>query len=637
MSYLLASRGEKVLLMGNEAIARASLEAGICLAAAYPGTPSTEILEALSEVAGECGIYVEWSVNEKVAFETAYAAAISGVRSLVAMKHVGVNVASDILMSSAYSGVKEGFVVVSADDPGMHSSQNEQDNRWYGMLAHIPVVEPSSVRDTYRLTRAAFELSSKYSHPVILRSTTRISHTRQPVEIEADIPYEKKCRGVFDRRIERWVLIPAFGRKLKARMMHVWDEVRRNEGREPFIRVVNPGGRKAIIASGISFSHVEEALSLMGMPSDVTLVKVSLPVPLPFKPIVDVLRDAREVLVVEELDPVVETQVKDIVVDEGLEVRVHGKNMVPGDGELSVERVFKPIADFLGVSIAPPWQSIGEAVLEPPIPPRPPVLCPGCPHRSTFYIVKTALNKAGIRNVVFTGDIGCYTLGYQKPFETQMTSFEMGGSLGVAHGFGKVLDDPVIAVIGDSTFFHAGIPPAVNIVYNNSKVIPLVLDNSVTAMTGHQPHPGSGITATGAETRRILPEEVLESLGFKTITINPLNVKESINQLAQAFKDYLKGERIAIVSRMKCALVVLREARRAKVTLPVYTIIEDKCTGCMACVNLTACPALVVPPGSRKPIILEDLCAGCGLCASICPFNAIVIGNKPSPEWVKLW
>lgn len=637
MNPLLAGRGEKVLLMGNEAIARASLEAGICVATAYPGTPSTEIIEALSEVAGECGIYVEWSINEKVAFETAYGAAITGVRSLTAMKHVGVNVASDILMSSAYSGVKAGFVVVSADDPGAHSSQNEQDNRWYGMLAHIPVVEPSSARDAYYLTKEAFELSARYEHPVILRTTTRVSHTRQPVELNGDIPRERKCTGVFDKDLDRWVLVPANARKLKTRVVGIWEAVMNNEGREPFIRVINPGMKRVVVASGISYTHAEEALRLLDSLNNVTLVKVSLPVPLPPKPISSVLKDAEEALVVEELDPVVEMQVKNIVADEGLDVRVHGRNLVPGNGELSVDRVLTPIAKFLGKDTATPWRGVGEVSLNPPIPPRPPVLCAGCPHRSTYYIVKVALNKAGVRDAVFTGDIGCYTLGYQKPFETQMTCFEMGGSLGIAHGFGKVLRQTVIAVIGDSTFFHAGIPPAINIVYNNSRVIPLVLDNSTTAMTGHQPHPGTGVTAMGLETRRILPEDILREAGFKTVVINPLRVKESIDLLTQALKDYLKGERIAIVSRMRCALEVLRDARRRRVVLPVYTVIEDKCTGCNACINLTACPAIVIPTGSRKPVILEELCAGCGLCASICPFKAISVKNQPSTEWEKLW
>lgn len=637
MNPLLLPKGEVALLMGNEAIARGALEAGLCVAAAYPGTPSTEILEALSSVARECNIYVEWSVNEKVAFETAYAAAITGVRSLTAMKHVGLNVAADILMSAGYAGVKEGFVVVSADDPSEHSSQNEQDNRWYGLLSHIPVLEPSSAREAYNLVKAAYDFSSELQHPVIFRTTTRISHTRMPVKLEGDIPVEKKCAGEFDGDIARWVLVPSHARRLKSeRVVKIWRDIAERAG-DRFVSVQNPGMRKAIVASGIAYAHVKEALDIIGAPDKVTLVKVNIPVPLPLNPVKRVLEHAEEVLVVEELDPVVEYQLKSIANDIGSSARIRGKDLIPEAGELSVEAVFPGIARFLGANVKPPWRPGKQVSTDPPIPPRPPVLCAGCPHRMTYYIVKVAANKAGLRKPIYTGDIGCYTLGYMKPFETQMTCFEMGGSLGIAHGFAITLNNPIIGVIGDSTFFHAGIPPAINSVYNKKNVIPLVLDNLTTAMTGHQPHPGTGVTALGEPSNRILPESVLRAIGYKTYVINPLDVKGSIEVLRNAFEEYKKGERIAIVSRMKCALEVLREARRRKVVLPVYKIDENKCTGCMACVNLTACPAIIVPAGSKKPVIVEELCAGCGLCASVCPYKAISVANKPTEGWERLW
>lgn len=623
--------------MGNEAIARGALEAGICFASAYPGTPSTEIVESLASVAKEAGIYVEWSTNEKVAFEAAYAAAISYVRSLVAMKHVGVNVAADILMSSGYAGTNAGFIIVSADDPGQHSSQNEQDNRWYGMLSHIPVVEPSSPRDAYKLVKEAYKLSEKYKQPIIFRSTTRISHTRQPVLLEEDVPAEKKCRGKFERTIERWVLVPAHGRKQKRRMMNVWKQIREEEGHPPFITVFNPGRRKVIIADGIAYAHVAEALELMGKTNEYTVVKVNLPVPLPYKPIVETLQDAKQVLIVEELDPVVEMQVKQVMYENGLAPDLHGKDFVPENGELDLDTVYRSIALFEGREPVAPWEPMKPLDLTPKIPPRPPVMCPGCPHRNTFYIVKVAANKARLKNPIFTGDIGCYTLGYQKPFYTQMTSFEMGGSIGVAHGLSKVVDEPVIAVIGDSTFYHAGIPGSINIIYNKSKSIVLVLDNFYTAMTGHQPHPGTGKTAMGEETYRVPIEKILETIGFETYVINPMNVKESINKVAEAFEKYKEGKPVAIVSRMKCALQAIRDARHKGIKLPVYTILQDKCTGCMVCVNLLGCPAIIVPKGAKKPVILSELCAGCGLCAQVCPFNAIVLKEKGSPNWIEAW
>lgn len=634
---LLRPKGSRVLLLGNEAIARGALEAGICIAAAYPGTPSTEILETLSEVADECGIYVEWSVNEKVAFEAAYAAAITGVRSLVSMKHVGLNVAADILMSSAYSGVEDGFVVVSADDPGSHSSQNEQDNRWYGLISHLPVIEPSNPREAYSLTKEAFELSSRHKIPVLLRTTTRISHTRMPITLEKDIDTARRCKGIFKQDTERWVLIPVYTRRRKVELVKTWKKIMVEEDREPFIRVLNPGRGKAIIASGIAYSYVREVLEYLDLLDKVTLIKVNMPVPLPVNTIKKTLSEVEEVLVVEELDPVVELQVKSLVSEVDTKITIHGKDLVPENYELSLEPVYRAISIFLGDNKPLPWISVGSATVDPPIPPRPPVLCAGCPHRSTFYVLKTASTKIGLKNTVYTGDIGCYTLGYQKPFETQFTSFEMGGSIGVAHGLSKTIENPLVAVIGDSTFFHAGIPPALNIVYNNGNAVVLVLDNMTTAMTGHQPHPGSGLSATRRPAPRILPERVLESIGYEVYVFNPLHVRESIEIVSKALERYRKGARVALVSRMACALDVLRKARRSGITLPVYTILGDKCTGCMACVRLTACPAIIVEHDVGKPKILRDICAGCGLCAQICPFKAIVLSNEPSVNWEKLW
>jgi len=634
---ILAPKNTKVLLMGNEAIARGALEAGICFAAQYPGTPSTEIMETLVEVAKDVGIHVEWSVNEKVAFEAAYAAAIAGVKSLTAMKHVGLNVASDILMSSAYSGVNAGFVIVTADDPNQHSSQNEQDNRWYGLLAHLPVVEPSSPRDAYRLIKEAYSLSEKYMTPVIFRTTTRISHTRQLIEYDCDIPLVKKCKGVFERNIERWVLVPAHGRKQKQRMMSIWHSIIENEGVEPFIKIENPGMRKVIFAPGISYVYVDEVLDLMNLRNEYTVVKINLTVPLPYKPIADVLKEAERAIVVEELDPVVEMQIKKIAYDNGFNVEIYGKNIVPENGELNTEIVYSVISRFEGKVNSPLWRSIGLLKTEPSIPPRPPVLCAGCPHRNTFYILKVSANKAGLKNTVYTGDIGCYTLGYQKPFETQMTSFEMGGGIGIAYGLSHVIDEPVIGVVGDSTFFHACIPQSINIIYNKGRAIVVVLDNYYTSMTGHQPHPGTGLSATGEDAPRILVEKILDSIGFKTYVINPMNVRESIETVYKAFKEYQEGKPVAIVSRLKCALQALRDARRKNIKLPVYNILEDKCRGCMACINLLGCPAIYLPPEGVKPVILEDICVGCGLCAYVCPFKAIVVKQEGSPNWIEAW
>lgn len=621
--------------MGNEAIARGALEAGVCYFTAYPGTPSTEIVESIGEVANEVGVIAEWSVNEKVAYESAYAAAIAGVRSLTAMKHVGVNVAADILVSSGYAGVKAGFIVVSADDPSAHSSQNEQDNRWYGFLAHIPVVEPSSVRDAYRLIKTAVEVSEKYNQPVMFRTTTRVSHSRQYIELEGDISASRSCRGFFDKDISRWVLIPAHARRLKERVVKLWRSIEEAEWGPPLAEIYNPGKKKVMIAPGIAFAHVAEALDRLSAWGDVTVLKLNLTAPVPVKPVLNAASDASEILVVEELDPVVELHVRAILSRHGVRAIVRGKDLIPEEGELSLERVLPGVAKFLGRDLAIPQTA--KLVEEARIPPRPPVLCPGCPHRLTYYILKTAANKLRLRNVIYTGDIGCYTLGYQKPFETQMTCFEMGGSIGVAHGLSKVVEEPVIAVIGDSTFFHAGVPGSINLVYNNGRAMIVVLDNYTTAMTGHQPHPGTGLTATGSKAPVVELVEVLKSIGFSVYVINPLHIRESLDTVVEALEEYLRGGRVAIVSRMRCSLEAARLSREMKVSLPVYAVDEDKCTGCMACVNLTACPAIIVPENSKKPVILEDMCLGCGLCAYVCPYKAIYVKKPGGEGWEKLY
>ena len=621
--------------MGNEAIARGSLEAGVCYFTAYPGTPSTEIVESIGEVANEVGVIAEWSVNEKVAYESAYAAAIAGVRSLTAMKHVGVNVAADILVSSGYAGVKAGFIVVSADDPSAHSSQNEQDNRWYGYLAHIPVIEPSSVRDAYRLIKMAVEISEKYNQPIMFRTTTRVSHSRQYIELEGDIPASRNCRGFFDKDISRWVLVPAHARRLKERVVKLWRSIEEANWGPPLAEIYNPGKKKVIIAPGIAFTHVAESLDRLSAWGDVTVLKLNLTAPVPVKPVLNASSEASEILVVEELDPIVELHVRGILSRHGVRASVRGKDLIPEEGELSLERVLPGVAKFLGRDLAIPQTA--KLVEEARIPPRPPVLCPGCPHRLTYYILKTAANKLRLRNVIYTGDIGCYTLGYQKPFETQMTCFEMGGSIGVAHGLSKVVEEPVIAVIGDSTFFHAGIPGSINLVYNNGRAMIVVLDNYTTAMTGHQPHPGTGLTATGSKAPVVELVEVLKSIGFSVYVINPLHIRESLDTAVKALEEYLRGGRVAIVSRMRCSLEAARLSREMKVSLPVYAVDEDKCTGCMACVNLTACPAIIVPESSKKPVILEDMCLGCGLCAYVCPYKAIYVKKPGGEGWEKLY
>ncbi len=628
------------VLLGNEAIARGAIEAGVAVATAYPGTPSTEIVESLAEVANELGIYVEWSVNEKVAFEVAYAAAIAGARSLVAMKHVGLNVAADPLMSSAYTGVEESFVIVSADDPSMWSSQNEQDNRIYGLHAYIPVIEPTTVFEVKEITRWAFEFSSKMKHPIILRTTTRISHTRVPIELG---PIAKPVRrGKFEKNPDRYVLVPANARRLRLEMLERWRRIEEELAECPF-NAIEGEGKELVIASGISYSYVDEALRILGVKDRVKVLKLASPVPLPRRLIEKAINGVERILVVEELEPVVEMQLRSMLSEMGIWIEVRGKDLVGIPYEMTLDRALKALSKFLGVDYVP-LQPAAER--EPDfVFPRPPQLCPGCPYRPLFYVLRKIANeykaKRGVEPI-FTGDIGCYTLGLNPPFRVQDTCVCMGASIGFANGFTHVVSDRiVIAIIGDSTFYHTGIPPLLNAVYNNAPFLTIVLDNHVTAMTGHQPHPGSGYRATGEPAKSIRVEDIAKALGVERIeVVDPFRVKDT-EKIVKDLIEYVEREKkpALLVSRRSCALIAVRRALRSGRKVVRFVVDESLCRGCGICYTQFACPA--IRPRStedRRAIIDPELCTGCTVCASICPFGAI----KPSEpididEWLSFW
>lgn len=626
--------GKTVLLMGNEAVARGAVEAGISFASAYPGTPSTEIVETLARYANVLGIHVEWSTNEKVAFEAAYGAAMSGVRALTCMKHVGLNVAADPFMSSAYTGVRGGFVIVTADDVGMWSSQNEQDNRWYGLHAFIPVFEPYSPAEAKELTKEIFDFSENFEHPVILRTTTRISHARGPVQLGK---LRKPVWGEFTKNAERWVIVPAHARKLRLKLLKRWSKIEEAVNNFPFNRIENPGSKKVIIACGITYGHVVDVLREMDKTNDVTLLKLSSTVPVPRKLVVKAVEDAEEVLVVEELEPIVEDKVKAILQEEGISAKVHGKDIVPRAGELTLNKVADFLVKFLNVSKqSVPWLGTHQEVsIE--VPPRPPTLCPGCPHRATFFALKKAVSKLKMKPV-YLGDIGCYTLGVNPPYRVQDTCIEMGGSIGAANGLAVTTKQPMIAIIGDSTFFHAGIPPLINAVYNNTPFLTIILDNRTTAMTGHQPHPGTGMTASGGPAKILRPENIAKSIGVEYIdVVNPFKLDEAAEKIAEALKFVEEKRKPAvIVSSRKCALLVISDARRKNIKIPVYRVNLEKCTACTRCYNVFACPAIQVLEDG-KAYIDPMLCAGCGDCAQVCPVQAIEPTIKPGKEWEELW
>lgn len=575
--------------MGNEAIARGAMEAGINLATSYPGTPASEIFLTLARHAKDGGFYAEWSINEKVAVEMAAGAAYAGARAIVSMKQMGLNVAADAVMSLAYIGVRGGLVLVVADDPGPHSSQTEQDTRLFARFAGLPVLDPSSPAEAYAMTKYAFALSEELQLPVILRPTTRCCHSCQDVEVGTISP-PRPVPGF--AKSPEWVILPS----LSARKHH-WLIEQENRARNLFndcpFNHASLQGRTGVIASGISYSYVVEALEALG--AEVSLLKIGTPYPLPEEKVVEFLTHLDQVLVVEEQEPVVEDQVIRVAWRHLIPCHVSGKhdNYLPRTGEFNVDIVKNALGRFLGIRVAPP-----EEVSLPDLPSRSPLLCAGCPHRGSFYAFKRAARG---QEVIFSGDIGCYTLGAAPPLKALDTCLCMGASLGLAQGLARV--EPhrrVVAFIGDSTFFHAGLPALANAVHNKTKVTIAVLDNGTTAMTGHQPHPGLSIDIA-AVARGLGVETVLEA--------DPYNLEATVAAASQA------------LATPGPSLVLLRRPCPQLVSSSIYCAVDPSaCTGCTLCLKELGCPALVK---NGDKITINPTCNGCGLCAQICPSGAI--------------
>ncbi len=590
-------------LMGNEAIALGALDAGVGFVSGYPGTPSTEVLESVAKY-NDGSVYVEWSVNEKSAMEAAAGAAYAGARTMVTMKQVGLNVASDPLMSLAYVGVKGGLIVLVADDPGPISSQTEQDTRTFAMYSKLPVFDPSSPEEAYAMVGEAFELSEKYATPVILRSTTRVCHGCATVNVK-DHHEPKKAEG-FQKDTQRWVIFPRTSflnhRKIEERNPVIGKEFCSS----PFNKVEFSGsGKRGIATHGDNYAYTSEALSLLN--AEAPLFKVGTPFPFPEDMAVEFLKSVDEVLCVEELDPVIERALTFLCGKHHLQTKILGKltGHIPAAGENSVESVEKALARYLDVELP----ESAKLPQPPQMPVRPPVLCAGCPHRASFFAVKEAMKG---RKAVFSGDIGCYTLGNAQPLDMTDTCLCMGAGVTMAQGLHKIEPDAVnFAFIGDSTFFHTGIAGVINAVYNEHDMVLVVLDNSTTAMTGHQPHPGTGKTMMGEISEKISIEKVLDALGVKSIqTVDPLNLAQAKAAVKHAAEQ--KGIS-AIVFRSPCIAIV--KPNKALV------VDENKCIGCRQCLTKLGCPALVLENGKAK--VEPSLCTGCALCAQVCPVKAI--------------
>ncbi len=583
----------KEILSGNEAVARGAYEAGVKVASGYPGTPSTEILENVIRYEN---IDASWAPNEKVALEVAIGASIGGGRALATMKHVGVNVAADPLFTLSYTGIKGGLVLVTADDPELHSSQNEQDNRNYAKFAKIPMLEPSDSQECLDFTRLAFEISESFDTPVMLRTTTRISHsksvtiTNDPVSI---LPAPK-----LERNASKYVMLPGNARvrhtiieeRLKKLAAYAETlEINRSEMRDLSI---------GVITSGISYQYVRETLP------DASVLKLGMVYPLPLKSIREFAGRVKVLYVVEELDPFIEEQIR------ASGITVIGKEILPICGELTPGRVKKAF----GIASSEMQTSVQ-------LPARPPNMCPGCPHRSVFY----ALHKSG---AYVTGDIGCYTLGFMPPLSAMDTCICMGAGIGNATGITKVLkpdeQKKVVAVIGDSTFLHSGMTALLDMVYNNSPSTVILLDNRITAMTGRQENPASGFTLMGQESFQVDFAELVKSLGVRNVRkVDPYDFDDTMLAITEEMD---RPETSVIITNRPCVLIkrtgVFKRGTPQKVD-------PETCTGCKACVKI-GCPAIIWETDSGlkgKAVIDPQFCTGCKVCTQLCKFLAIK-GNK---------
>lgn len=581
----------KELLSGNAAIARGAYEYGVTLAAGYPGTPSTEILENLSRYDE---VYSEWAPNEKVALEVGIGAAMAGARSLVTMKHVGVNVAADPLFTAAYTGVNGGLVLVSADDPGMHSSQNEQDNRYYARFAKIAMLEPADSQEAKDMVGLALEISEKFDIPVMLRTTTRVAHSQSMVELGEPGAREIKQ---YARDVKKNLMVPAFGRLRRVSLAERLAKLTAYSESAPVNFIVRGSNKIGIITSGISYQFVREVLP------DASVLKLGLTNPLPAELIKQFASGVETLYVVEELEPFLEEQIR------MLGIKATGKELFPDTGEFSQGLVRRK---FIEAGVLPA-QPAAENPVEglPAASPRPPVLCPGCPHRGVFYTLRQL-------KLTVTGDIGCYTLGGLPPLEGIDSCVCMGASIGMSHGIDRAipgLKGKTVAVIGDSTFLHSGITGLLNTVYNGSDTTVIILDNRTTAMTGHQDHPATGRTLKGREAPQVDLTMLCKSLGVPRVeVVDPLDMSK-LKEVVQA--EVAAYGPSVIIARRPCALL-------KRETKPAVTVDREKCNGCKTCLRLS-CPAISVT--DKKSAVDPNLCVGCNLCVQVCKTGAMKGGN----------
>jgi indolepyruvate ferredoxin oxidoreductase alpha subunit len=603
----------KRLLSGNEAVARGAWEAGCRVGSGYPGTPSTEIMEVFAQYPN---VYAEWAPNEKVALDSAIGAAYAGRRAISTMKHVGLNVAADAFFYAAMTGIEAGLVIVSADDPSMHSSQNEQDNRQFAKFARVPCLDPADSQEAHDLALAAFDISEQFDTPVLLRMTTRVCHTSAPVELgeqRESLPEP----GKYPRNLGKYCMLPANARKRHPVIESRIQDLAEFAETFRFNRIDWRSHELGIITGGVGYEYAREVFP------EASVLKLGMVYPLPKRLVAEFAAGVQKLVVVEELDPFIEDQVRlmgiRLYLPEDCSPYPLTKTIFPVTGEFDPLTVQNSARQAGLLPELEPASLAGTAVPA-DLPQRPPVLCPGCPHRSTFYI----LHKLG---VPVNGDIGCYTLGITPPLSALHTCGCMGASIGVAHG-AAIAGDPErhVAVIGDSTFFHTGVPALINVAYNHSNVITVIMDNRVTGMTGHQDNPGTGKTLQQKSTREVDIESLVRACGIeKVLTVAAYDV----DLIEKTLKQWMKSEEPAVlITREECALLP-----SARATWLPLEVVSDRCNGCTLCFRI-GCPAILksdeLDPHTQRPLAKIDpqLCTGCEICAQICPRDAILFRQQ---------
>ncbi|OEC94478.1 MULTISPECIES: indolepyruvate ferredoxin oxidoreductase subunit alpha [Methanobrevibacter] len=617
--------GEKRFLLGNEAAVRGLIEAGISIAATYPGTPSSEIGNVLSVLAKDANIYFEFSTNEKVAMEVAATAAVSGLRSFTFMKHVGMNVAADSFMTTAYSGVNGGMVILSADDPSLFSSQNEQDTRNYAKLANVPILEPSNCQEVKDMVKYAFDLSEQFKLPVIVRTTTRVSHMRGVVEF-GDVRDNSSNndnhwkRGHFNKDPSKYVPVPAFAGDMHVRL---WDKIRKIEevsNKSKFNCEWGTGKKYGLIASSSAFNYACDVVKFNNL--DIKILKLGFSYPFPQNKVIEFLSDLDEVFVVEEVDPIIERDTLVCIGSKNLNVQVHGKL----DGTFPIYHEFNSdivaeglnkVLNFKENKSVQFTQSLEK--LSEDIPSRAPVLCAGCPHRAMYYGINIAIEELGLKpeDVIFASDIGCYTLGINPPYNAADYLLSMGSSVGDGCGFSVSTDQKVASFIGDSTFFHSGISPLINAVHNKHNFVLTVLDNRITAMTGGQPNPGIPVDGMGDDAPEVSIRKLALACGCDFVrVINPFNLEQVVKTYREAFE---RKDAAVIISKAPCTLI------KGLTRKPPVKFIESNCNNCDKCVKELACPAISKING--KITIDESQCDGCTACIQVCKYGALEDGR----------